>query len=121
MQNVVQVIENTEEFADCQYFEDIANPKTCAVCALGALIRNLPDDKYENVMEALNGSRGKWLNGASIEHPDAAVLAKPLMEHYGLRMETLIDLQRANDTSDGTLRRKEVLEIAKGTLRPDDT
>jgi hypothetical protein len=105
-----------------RYFDDLKQTDNCPVCALGALIRALPDDARREAMAAFSAAeatlripgsspRPTSFNRARIDADELAPVLAILRDHYGLSAKALGILQRANDRpGDGEQRKHEVLE-----------
>src|ERR1035437_10658909 len=86
--NIKDIILKHEDLISTCYFQDLENPKTCKVCALGALIQALPEEQFNECIKHIlspNGADEMFFNKNSrnIQMPDMKPVRDILNNYYG--------------------------------------
>jgi hypothetical protein len=106
---LIQVLENEPTLINGRLFENLEEAQDCPVCAVGALIRGLPEDQFADAIEFM---REKNYNG-SIGSTYMKPVQDMLTNHYNLSVSDLQSLMAANDYAREQERKEKVLKKAK--------
>lgn len=68
---------------------------TCRVCAIGALIQQLPDDEFGQVVQQI---AERNLNTMPIGHPGMRSISRKLTKAFGFTNSELVFIQHMNDS-----------------------
>lgn len=77
-----------------KYFDDLDNPKNCRVCAIGALIQNLPDNEFNECYDEIKNNPH---NGNGMEITSLPITNCHLSFYYGISLGKLEEIQEEND------------------------
>jgi hypothetical protein len=105
----IDAISKQSELITGMYFEDINNIDECRVCAIGALIREMPGD-----VDTSELSENCYGNGIIIQALHKTI--NNLCDYYNLTQTQLIALQDLNDCDpdiSGTKRLETILDYLK--------
>jgi hypothetical protein len=105
----IEVLEGEGELIEGRLFENLEEAQDCPVCAVGALIRGLPEDQFADAIEFM---REKNYNG-SIGSTYMKPVQDMLTNHYNLSVSDLQSLMAANDYAREQERKEKVLKKAK--------
>lgn len=91
---VLNALKKEKGFEQFEYFSDLNDPKNCRVCAVGALIRDLPEEKFKACVDLISKER---LNEKEIFSAEMQLIADLLQNYYWVSLDTLKDIQLCND------------------------
>ena len=91
-----EVLKSQDEYIACWYFNDLENPTTCKTCAVGELIRNLPEPDFQECVTLIKDNK---LNGKSVEQEAFAPVLEKLLTHYDVDLRDLQEIQTKNDVA----------------------
>jgi len=98
---VVSAIGSEKDFIYGKYFEDPLNYMDSKCCAIGALIKNLPENLRQEAISIINGDRNdvfRPINEDKIRSSSLLRLVGILISHYKCSEEFLTFVQIVNDT-----------------------